>query len=324
MPVYDNANILIGLDMPDDAAVFRVTDDLVIVQTVDFITPVVDDPHLFGRIAAANALSDIWAMGVEPAFALNIVAYPSREAPLEHLADILRGGADTCREAGIPILGGHSIDDREPKYGLVVTGLARPGEILRKAGARPGDHLILTKPLGIGIITTAMRADKSAPSMESEAVAAMLTLNRDAARIARQIGGVHACTDVTGFGLLGHLWEMLRQSGVSAEIRAGAIPIIEGALELAAQGLVPGGTRRNLQFMEGKTTWDTGIPETLRLVLADATTSGGLLLATDQASSGHLLAALRDTGLRAAVIGKVVPSTEGPNGLAEPHVIVSF
>ncbi len=322
LPAFKMENILVGLDTPDDAAVFLVNRDLAIVQTVDFITPVVDDPYLFGQISAANALSDIWAMGVEPLFALNIVAYP-REGGLEHLAEILRGGAEKCAEAGVAILGGHSIQDPEPKYGLTVTALARPEEILRKGGAKPGDRLILTKPIGVGVATTAMRADQANPKVAEETVKLMLTLNREAARVAREVGGaggvrgVHACTDITGFGLLGHLWEMLRNSGVSAEVSLGSVPIIPGVEDLARMGIAPGGTRRNLEFLRDKVHWDPDIAEPHRLLLADAMTSGGLLFAAGPVVAPTLLSALREAGLpSASVIGHIIEETP------QPHITV--
>ncbi len=304
-----------GTELPDDAAVYLVRPDLAIVQTVDFFTPVVDDPYLFGQIAAANALSDVWAMGVEPLFALNVVCFPVRALPLELLVEILRGGADKCAEAGVSILGGHSVDDPEPKYGLTVTGVARPEEIVTKAGARPGDLLVLTKPLGTGVITTALKQQRAPEAAVEAAVATMLALNGPAARAMRAAGGAHACTDITGFGLLGHLQELAANSGVAARVRQGAVPLLPGALELARQGTFPGGTRRNLEHVTKFTSWHPDIPEEARLLLCDAQTSGGLLVAVRPDRLDALLSALAAEGVSgAAVIGEITP---GPAGTLE-------
>lgn len=303
-----------GTEVPDDAAVYLVHPDLAIVQTVDFFTPVVDDPGLFGRIAAANALSDVWAMGVDPLFALNIVGFPVKRLPLGMLVEILRGGAEKCAEAGVAVLGGHSIDDPEPKYGLVVTGVCHPDAIVTKAGARPGDALVLTKPLGTGIITTALRNDQAPPAAVERAVEVMLALNGPAARAMRAAGGAHACTDVTGFGLLGHLREMAAASGVGARVHAGAVPLIEGAPDLARRGIAPGGTKRNLEFVNRHAAWAPGIPEEARLLLCDAQTSGGLLIAVLPERAEALLDALHAEGVEGAAIGEV---TAGPPGRLE-------
>lgn len=303
-----------GTEVPDDAAVYLVHPGLAIVQTVDFFTPVVDDPYLFGQIAAANALSDAWAMGVDPLFALNVVGFPVKRLPLEMLVEILRGGAEKCAEAGVAILGGHSIDDPEPKYGLVVTAVCHPDEIVTKAGARPGDALVLTKPLGSGIITTALKQERAPAAAVDRAVAVMLALNGPAARAMRAAGGVDACTDVTGFGLLGHLREMAAQSGVGARVRLGAVPAIEGAWDLARQGIAPGGTKKNLEFVSRHADWAPGIPEEARLLLCDAQTSGGLLIAVRPERLPALLDALRAEGVAGAVIGEVIA---GPAGRLE-------
>lgn len=310
--MFKNENILVGMEHPDDAAVYLVNPELAIVQTVDFFTPVVDDPYLFGQIAAANALSDIWAMGADPLFALNIVAFPTGKLPLSALIEILRGGADKCAEAGVSILGGHSIDDPEPKYGLAVTGLVHPHRVITKSRAQPGDTLILTKPVGTGIITTGIkRGCAPAPAVE-RAIVVMRTLNKGAADVMRSVGGVHACTDVTGFGLLGHLHEMLRNSGVGATVQAAGIPVIPGTRELAGEGVVPGGSRRNLEYLAPHVTWDPSLPETSRLVLCDANTSGGLLMAVEPARAGAMLNALHAAGVPdAARIGEI---TAGPAG----------
>lgn len=303
-----------GTEVPDDAAVFLIHPGLAIVQTLDFFTPVVDDPGLFGRIAAANALSDVWAMGVDPLFALNIVGFPVKRLPLGMLVEILRGGAEKCAEAGVAVLGGHSIDDPEPKYGLVVTAVCHPDAIVTKAGARPGDALVLTKPLGTGIVTTALRNDQAPPKAVERAVEVMLALNGPAARAMRAAGGAHACTDVSGFGLLGHLREMAAASGAGARVHADAVPLIEGASDLARRGIAPGGTKRNLEFVNRHAVWAPGVPEDLRLLLSDAQTSGGLLIAVAPERAHALLDALRAEGVTGTAIGEV---TAGPAGRLE-------
>ncbi len=297
--------MLVGTKTADDAAIYRVSDELALIQTVDFFTPVVDDPYQFGAIAAANSLSDVYAMGGRPTLALNIVGFPrdSKRAPMSVLGEILRGGADKAREAGIDIVGGHSIDDSEPKYGLCVTGFVHPDRFWANVGARPGDRLVLTKPLGTGIITTALRAGKANAELARGAVETMAALNHTAAEVAREVG-VHACTDVTGFGLLGHLREMLAHGGVAAHVSLAAVPVLPGARELAREGLVPGGTHRNLASLDGDVTFDEAIPENDRLLLCDAQTSGGLLFAVAPSRAVELLTGLTAAGVPAAAIGE--------------------
>jgi selenide,water dikinase len=280
VPSSSDPNVLVGFETSDDAGVYRVRDDLALVQTVDFFTPIVDDPFDFGRIAAANALSDIYAMGATPISALNLVAFSIAELGSEVLAEILRGAAAVAAEAGVAIIGGHSIEDAEPKFGLAVTGVVHPDEVLRNAGATPGDELVLTKPLGAGAVSTAMkRGLPDAPL--AQAVAVMTTLNRDGARAARA-AGAHALTDVTGFGLLGHLHEMALASGVAAELDAAAVPAIDGVVALLADPsgqAIAGGTRRNRDHAAEFATFDAAVPEELRWLVCDAMTSGGLLAA---------------------------------------------
>jgi selenide,water dikinase len=303
----------VGPETSDDAAVYRLTPELAIVQTVDYITPVVDDPYACGAVAAANSLSDIYAMGARPLFALNVVGFPTGTLPLSVLEAILKGGADKAAEAGAPIVGGHSIDDPEPKYGLVVTGIVHPEKILTNAGARVGDDLILTKPLGMGIITTGIKRQMVAAETVDQAVATMSTLNRYAAEVMEAVGGVHACTDVTGFGLLGHLREVAAASGVGATISLEAVPVLPEAWRLVRAGVCPGGTHRNLKSLEGSVEWAPGMGEDVRLVLSDAQTSGGLLMAVGKAKSQEMLRRLSNTKgvLAAARIGEV---TAGPAG----------
>jgi len=302
--------VLVGTKTADDAAVYRVSGELAIIQTVDFFTPVVDDPYLFGAIAAANSLSDVYAMGGRPAFALNVVGFPrdSNKVPLSTLGTILRGGADKAREAGIDIVGGHSVDDSEPKYGLCVTGFVHPDKFWTNVGAKAGDRLVLTKPIGIGVITTALRAGKAGDGVAQGAIDCMATLNRAAAEVAGEVG-VRACTDVTGFGLLGHLREML--DGVGARIRLSVVPVLAGARELAAAGSVPGGSHRNKASLDRDVSYDDAVEEVDRVVLCDAQTSGGLLFAVEESKAADLMSRLAAAGVVAAEIGEFGGVPEG-------------
>ena len=298
-------DLLVGLDQPDDAGVYRLASGIALVQTVDFFTPVVDDPFDWGRIAAANALSDVYAMGGAPLTALSIVGWPRDELPLDLLAEVQRGGATVLGDAGCTLVGGHSIDDREPKYGLAVTGIVDPAAMMTNSAARVGDRLVLTKPLGTGIISTAIKRDRATQEQVEAAVEVMTTLNGAAAQAALA-SGVQAATDVTGFGLLGHLSEVVQASSVGARIDHRWVPLLPGVEELAAEGVVPGGTNRNLTSA-AETTRFEGLGEVLQLVLADAQTSGGLLLAVGEDRCDDLIAALTDAGTPAAsVIGEIV------------------
>ena len=310
LPAPTDPNLLVGTNTADDAGVFRLSDELALVQTVDFFTPVVDEPYWFGAIAAANALSDIYAMGGRPLTALNIAGFPVGSLSLDVLAEILRGGADKVREAGVTLVGGHTIDDPEPKYGLAVTGLIHPARIVTNAGARAGDHLVLTKPLGIGIATTAIQRDRASNALRDSVIALMATLNRAAAEAMLEVGA-HAATDITGFGLLGHLAELALGSGLAATISAGAVPVLPGILELAADGIVPGGTLRNLESLADRISWDEAVPGAMRLVLGDAQTSGGLLIAVEPQAEATLLSALHRRGIEGAVIGAVAAGNTG-------------
>ncbi|HPR89695.1 MAG TPA: selenide, water dikinase SelD, partial [bacterium] len=303
--------LLVGTETRDDAAVYRLDAQTAIIETVDFFTPIVDNPYVFGAIAAANALSDIYAMGGTPLFALNLVAFPAARLPLASLGEILRGAADTCREAGIDIAGGHSIDDTEPKFGLAVTGRVHPDKIWRNIGAQPGDALLLTKPLGLGILTTAMKRGMLGGEEIATAIAVMRELNRAAAAAAAG-HAVHACTDITGFGLLGHLFEMTRGSNVEAEIRWQEVPLLAGAWEMAAAGAVPGGTRANLDHAAPHATFAAEVPEIARLLLADAQTSGGLLLAVPAATAPDLLKLVqKECRGPVAIIGAITGPGQG-------------
>jgi len=285
---------------------------LAIVQTVDYITPIVDDPYSTGAIAAANSLSDIYAMGAKPLIALNIVGFPAQKLPLDILQEILRGGAEKAKEAGVLIVGGHTIDDNEPKYGLVVTGVVHPGKVVTNAGGRVGDDLILTKPLGMGIISTAIKRGRAEEETIRKAVEVMSTLNKAAAEVMVQVG-VHAATDVTGFGLLGHLYELTRASRVGARLSFRQVPVLPEVWDLARAGLVPGGTKRNLKFLMDSEAvrWAAAFEEVERLVLADAQTSGGLLIAVPKGRSARLLERLEKAQVPAARIGEL---TEDPSG----------
>ena len=307
---YDPA-ILVGHETSDDASVYQINEDTAIVQTVDFFPPVVDDPYMFGAIAAANALSDIYAMGVKPLFALSIVGFPDRKLPLDVLQEILRGAGDKAKEAGIQIIGGHSIEDTEPKFGLVVTGVVHPAKILRNSTARPGDALILTKPIGTGIITTAIKRGLAAPRAIEEVMGLMAELNNKPVDIMAGFQ-VNACTDVTGFGLLGHLKEMVTAAGICAVLRYREVPVLEPAWEYAAAGAIPGGTRNNLDFVKQLVTWGEDVPELMKVILADAQTSGGLLISLPEALAGAMLCRLHEAGItKAAIIGVMVSGEPG-------------
>jgi len=290
--------------------VYRLADDLALVHTVDVFTPVVDDPYHYGAISAANALSDVYAMGGRPILALNIVGFPRSKLPMSVLEEILHGGADKATEAGVIIAGGHSIDDPEPKYGLAVTGIVHPDGVVRNVGARPGDQLVLTKPLGIGVITTGIKQGKTSAAAAEEAIRVMETLNRAGAEAMIETG-VHAATDVTGFGLLGHLHEMTSGSRVRARIHYSRVPVLEEATTLVHQGAIAGGTARNYEYLQPKVTFD-GLEEGQRLLLCDAQTSGGLLMAVPADRLESLTAALRRRGVAtAAHIGEITAEGDG-------------
>ena len=292
-----------GIDGADDAGVYRITEDLALVQTVDFFTPIVDDARDWGRIAAANALSDVYAMGGTPLTTLQIIGWPRDRLPLDLLGDVIDGALEILDEANCTVVGGHSIDDPEPKYGLAVTGLVRTDELMTNAAAREGDRLVLTKPIGTGVISTAIKAGTCPADVSSAAIASMVELNA-AASLAAGEAGVRGATDVTGFGLLGHLAEMMRASGLNAELEADAVPLLPGAMRLAEAGSVPGGTRRNLTAAKGFTDFGSLAPP-LRTLLADAQTSGGLLLSVPEAHLDRLVAGFTESGQHHAVIGSV-------------------
>ncbi len=302
---------MVGFSTSDDAAVYRLNAKQAVVQTVDFFPPVVDDPVKFGEIAAANAMSDIWAMGARPIFALNLVAFP-RDLPTSTLSKILAGGQKKADEAGIPILGGHSIQDPEPKYGMAVTGLVDPRRVLTNAGARPGDVLILTKPLGSGIATTAIKRGVATRALTRRVIDVMSTLNKAAGEVlADPKLKTHALTDVTGYGLLGHLWEMMKGAKMRAHLFLPFVPVIEGVPALASDGVVPGGSKSNLEWVAKKVRFPRDFPEPIKWVLADAQTNGGLLAAVPGRTAPRALDALAEAGVGAAAIGEVTAGRPG-------------
>ena len=289
-------------------------DELALIQTVDFFPPIVDDPVSFGRIAAANALSDVYAMGGRPILAMNIVGFPV-SLPKHILGDILKGGSDKAIEAGVLIVGGHTVDDAEPKYGMAVTGVVKPGSQVTNAGAKAGDTLVLTKPLGMGIIATAGKQQAISAELLSEAIEVMATLNKAAAEAMMRVG-VNSCTDVTGFGLLGHLHGMVLASGVGARLRFGDIPFMDGVFDLIESGIAPGGSYRNLSSAEAYTKWADGLYENAPILLADAQTSGGLLISVASEKASELVSELEASGVQPrAVIGDIVDRKELDDGV---------
>jgi len=306
MPPITDPNVLVGFATSDDAGVYRISDELALVLTVDFFTPIVDDPRTFGRIAAANSLSDVYAMGARPLTALAVAAFPDEGLSKTVLAEILRGGAEKAAEAGIAVIGGHTVKDKEPKYGLSVVGAVHPKRFLSNATARDGDVVVLTKPIGTGILTTARRRDTISDADLGEAIASMSALNRAACEAMLAVGA-DAATDVTGFGLLGHLREMSDASGLGADVDASAVPLLDRVLHLAALGCVPGGTHDNLRHAQANgVQFDQSIGEPLTLALCDAQTSGGLLMAVPEGRAAAMLDALARGGVnRAAAIGRM-------------------
>ena len=307
LPPFEHPDLIVGTETSDDAGVFRLRPDLAIVNTVDFFTPIVDDPYTFGQIAAANALSDVYAMGAEPTTALNIVGFPKGKLDLEVLGDIIRGGAERARAAGTVVLGGHSIIDNELKYGMAVTGVVHPDRVIRNVGVLPGDALILTKALGTGIISTALKRRTASTASVRAAVASMIMLNKTASEAMRSVP-VHACSDVTGYGLLGHAFEMASGSGVTVVLEARAMPLLPGAKRLAGQGNLTGGCRRNRDYLKDKIAIDPKVNSELTEIALDPQTSGGLLIAVPQSHARALLDDLHARGVeQATVVGHATP-----------------
>lgn len=310
LPIRSHPDLLVGLETSDDAGVYRLTPEIALIQTVDFFTPVVNDPYTFGQIAAANALSDVYAMGGQPLTALNIVCYPSKTVPKEVLLAILTGGLDKIHEAGALLVGGHSVDDTELKYGLAVTGVVHPDKVLTNGGARVGDTLILTKPLGTGVIATAMKGRLASPEATAAAIEVMTALNRLPAACLDNLS-VHAITDITGFGLLGHALEMATASQVEITFWAHQVPVLAAAREYAAMGLVPAGTFANRNFCARSLAVATGVDPLLVDLCSDAQTNGGLLLAVAPDQAEALLDCLLGHGIHAAAIGAVTGQAPG-------------
>ena len=303
-------DLLVGTEHGDDAAVYRLDDKTAIIVTVDFFTPITDDPYEFGLVAAANSLSDVYAMGGRPLVALNVVGFPS-ELAVDMLGDVLRGGYDKATEAGCLIVGGHTVDDEEPKYGLSVVGLVEPGKEVTNSNAKPGDVLVLTKPIGTGIITTGVKAGITPDPILKQAVETMAELNKGAAEAMMKVG-VNACTDITGFGLMGHLRGMVRGSGVGARIRVADVPLLPGVWELLENGTVPGGTFRNMSSVADSMDWDPGLTEEQRLLMCDAQTSGGLMISVPKAKLDQLLSELDASGVQTkALIGEITEENPG-------------
>ena len=308
LPNVSNPALLVGYDSSDDAAVYRVSDEAAVIETVDFFTPIVDDPYLFGQIAAANALSDVYAMGGEPKVAMNLLCVPSC-LPQESVRAILEGGHAKAVEAGCVIAGGHTIQDNEPKYGLCVTGFVHPDRILKNTGAQPGDVLVLTKPLGSGVLTTAIKADLISPAARDAAYAHMAALNKKAGEAVRNAKNVHACTDVTGFGLLGHSYEMASGSGVTIRLHGAALPLMDEARDMAKMGIIPGGTYRNMDYVKPHLTVLPTAQQAFLDLAADPQTSGGLLVSLPHGDAERLLDALHTFAPWSAIVGEV----------SEPH-----
>jgi len=310
-------NLIVGAETSDDAGVYRLTDEIALIQTLDFFTPIVDDPFSFGQITAANALSDVYAMGGRPILAMNILACPVKTMDVSVFREVIRGGLDKVQEAGALLVGGHSIEDAELKYGLSVTGVVHPDQVLLNAGARPGDRLILTKPLGIGILSTAIKGNLAGPEVEASIVEVMVTLNRLAAEVTQEVRGcggeVHSCTDITGFGLLGHLSEMLLASGVAARIFGKQIPVLSGVRDFVDMGIIPEGAHVNRKHYAAAIVNRSAGLDWLELILADPQTSGGLLIAASPDAAAAILHELRAQGypLACADIGEIIAGAPG-------------
>ncbi len=310
LPVESSPDLLVGWETSDDAGVIRLRDDLALIQTVDFFTPIVDEPRAFGRIAAANALSDVYAMGGRPLTAMNLVCFPRDKLPKEVLREILLGGIEAVHEAGALLVGGHSVNDPELKYGLSVTGVVHPQRIVTNRGARPGDRLVLTKPLGTGILSTAIKGRLLGKEAEEGVIKWMAALNREASEAMQEVG-VSACTDITGFGLLGHALEMASASGVEIRLWASRVPLLPQVLDMARMGMVPGGSFANRKYCERSVIVEGGLDPLLLDCLADAQTSGGLLIAVPEARAGALHQALERRGVPHPEVGLVIKPSDG-------------
>lgn len=305
---YD-PNLLVGYDTSDDAGVYRLTNELAMIQTVDFFTPIVDDPYMFGQIAAANALSDVYAMGGKPTTVMNIVGFPIKKLVPEILADILRGAADKTQEAGAILVGGHSIDDQEPKFGLAVTGLVHPDRIFKNVGSKPGDKLVLTKPIGVGIVTTGIKRNVVTAEQEKVVTETMALLNKQAAENLEDFNP-NAVTDITGFGLLGHSYEMANGSDVTFELNVTNIPVLAGTHELAEEGIIPGGSKENRRWLKTLVEYESNITDVEMSILCDSITSGGLLISLPAAEATSYVEVMHNNGAFATIIGTVTEKKE--------------
>ncbi|MBN1862083.1 MAG: selenide, water dikinase SelD [Dehalococcoidales bacterium] len=310
LPKMRDPNLIRGIASPDDAGVYRISDEVAIIQTIDFFTPIVDDPYTFGQIAVANALSDVYAMGGKPLTAMNVVCFPVKSMDISVLKEILRGGVDKILEAGALLVGGHSIEDDELKYGLSVTGTVHPKRLLTNAGARAGDRLILTKPLGTGIISTAIKAEMAGEAAAARIAESMATLNKEAAELMQEIG-IHAVTDITGFGLIGHTAQMADNSRVGITIFSDAVPVFPEVADFAEQGLCPGGLYRNREFYSPSVIIGDKVPAHIQDILFDPQTSGGLLISLATTKARRLLDKLNQAGINAAIVGEVTRQPRG-------------
>ena len=323
LPLIRDKNVIRGMESLDDAGVYKLSDNLAIIQTIDFFTPIVDDPYDFGQIAVANALSDVYAMGGKPLTAMNVVCFPTKKLDISVLKDILKGGIDKMKEAGVTLVGGHSIDDAELKYGLSVTGTVHPKRLVTNSGAKVGDKLILTKPLGTGIISTALKAGKASKETIAKVTKYMAALNKQASELMQEIG-VHACTDITGFGFIGHVSQLAQSSQVGIKVNSASVPVFPEAKEFAAKGLCPGGLNRNREFYGKKVEFSKQVPEYIKDILFDPQTSGGLLLSLAPKAAELLINKLNKAGVRdAAIIGEVI-SEAGRQDTLIPHVVATL
>ena len=312
LPLISDPNLLTGFEHAEDAGVYKLSADLALVQTVDFFTPTVDDPYIFGQIAATNALNDVYAMGGKPLTAMNIVCFPTKTMDISVLREVLRGGLDKMREAGVLLVGGHSVEDNEIKYGLSVTGLIHPDKVLFNRGAKPGDSLILTKPLGTGIISTAIKVEEATPQLVAKAISCMTQLNKKTSELIIAAGNVHACTDITGFGFLGHACEMIEGDNIGMRINSAAVPVFEGVRQLVETGFVPGGLYRNKNFRIKQVEKEQTCPDWLFDVLFDPQTAGGLFFSLPGKHAHNLVQEMHDAGIiDAAIVGEVVAKHPG-------------
>ncbi len=317
LPPLTDPNVLVGSENADDAGVYRISNDVAVVLTTDFFTPIVDDPYWFGAISAANSLSDVWAMGAKPVVALNIAMFPSQPDFFPHLKQVMQGGIDKMTEAGVSIIGGHTIRDKEPKFGYAVMGLVHPDRILDNAKARPGDAMILTKKIGTGIVSTGIKGNNCSESGAEEFTASMATLNRKAGEVMMKFG-VSTATDITGFGLIGHMHEVLSASRCAARVSVGRVPFFSEAVRLAEENIIPGGTWANVRTYEASVSWAPGLPGVALPLMNDAQTSGGLLIFVPAGKKDELVTALQQEGVLAAHIGDVFSEEEG----ADKRIII--